>query len=316
MPRVRLLALVAACCACAPSDRMPTFASEAAQQGRADAAGTTFTSFDVPGAASTFPQDINSAGDVVGQFASGGLTHGFLRSAAGHFTTIDYPGALNTVAFGINSEGDIVGAYALVVTPGPLTERHGFVLRNGEFTPFDLEGSKFTNPLGINAAGDIVGRFCTALPCMRPGSGNYHGFLWHNGEITTFDVPGSRETNAWKINAEGQIVGAFRTAGGPNRLFTLRGTEFVTFDLPGVLPVAQDEGGMNARGDIAGVYCDASPCDFTIPTHGFVLRQGELTRIDYPGARSTKVVGINARGDLVGAYNDGSIHGFVLNRED
>ena len=316
MIRVSLLTLAIACLACAPSDHTPTVPSQAAAL---DAGWTTFTLIDVPGATGTFPLDISSTGAVVGRFGSGGLTHGFLRSPEGDFTTIDYPGALFTIAAGINSEGDIAGWYAMAAVPGPLTERHAFLLRNGEFTPFDPDGSKFTNPLGINASGDIVGRFCTALPCGRPGVGNYHGFLWHNGEITTFDVPGSRETNAWKINAQGEIIGGFRTDGGPNRLFILRGTDFITFDLPGVVPVAQDNGGINARGDVVGVYCDLSPCDISnAGTHGFVLRQGELTTIDYPGARSTSILGINARGELAGAFTDaaGRSHGFLLSRDD
>lgn len=273
-----------------------------------------FTAFDLPGASSTFPMDINADGDTVGQFVAGGLTHGFLRSAEGDFTTIDYPGAPFTALFGINSEGDIVGSFALVSVPGPLTERHGFLLSHGEFTPFDPEGSRFTTPLGINARGDIVGRYCIVQPCGRPGSGNWHGFLWRDGVSTTIDVPGSRETNAWKINADGEITGAFRTDGGPNRLFTLRGAEFTTFDLPDLLPVAQDDGGANARGDIVGTYCDISPCGLTnTATHGFVLRQGVLTTIDYPGATKTIVFSMNSHGDVTGASGG---HGFILSRED
>jgi uncharacterized membrane protein len=204
--------------------------------------------------------------------------------------------------------------YALPSAPA---ERHGYLLRGGVFTTIDPQGSKFTNALGINARGDVVGRYCTSLPCGRPGSGKYHGFLWHDGEITTFDVPDSKETNAWKINAEGEIIGGFRYADGINHLFILRGGEFTTFDLPGGLPVAEDDGGINARGDIVGVYCGASPCDFVSPVnHGFVVRRGALTTIDFPGATSTQVLGISARGSLAGAYVDASArsHGFLLKR--
>lgn len=277
----------------------------------------TFTSFDVPGATSTTAVDIDSSGDVVGRFIGAGQTHGFLRTANGDFTTIDYPGASFTVASAVNSEGDIAGWYALAAVPGPLTERHGYLLRQGEFTPIDPPGSKFTNPLGINPRGEVVGRFCTALPCGRTGSGNYHGFLWQNGDATMIDVPGSRETDAWKINPEGQIIGAFRLDGGPNRLFTLKHDDFTMFDLPGGLPVPADDGGINPNGDIVGFYCDVSPCETVVAgSHGFLLERGQLTTIDFPGARGTGALGINARGDVAGAYIDasGKNRGFLLTR--
>jgi uncharacterized membrane protein len=277
-----------------------------------DVAALTLTTIDVPGSTGTVAMDVNALDEVVGQFSKDGVTHGFLWQN-GAFTTIDYPDASFTVAAGINSEGDIVGMYALPSAPA---ERHGYVLRQGEFTTIDPEGSKFTNALGISPQGDVVGRYCTAIPCGRPGSGTYHGFLWRNGVATSLDVPDAVETNAWKINALGEIIGGFRYAGGVNRLFILRDGEFTTFDLPGALPVAQDDGGINARGDVVGVTCGASPCDFVSPVrHGFVLREGELTTIDIPGARVTLVLGINARGSLAGVYNAiGKQQGFLLSR--
>lgn len=274
-------------------------------------------SFDAPGATSTTAVDISLTGDVVGRFVAAGQTHGFFRSAHGDFTTIDYPGASFTVASSINAEGDIVGWYALDAVPGALTERHGYLLRQGGFKPIDPAGSAFTNPLGINSRGEIVGRFCTALPCGRVGSGNYHGFLWQNGNVTTIDVPGSRETNAWKINLEGWIVGGFRLDGGPNRLFTLRHDDFTAFDLPGELAVSEDDGGINLQGDIVSFYCDASPCAVVgAGAHGFLLQRGQLTTIDVPGAVGTGALGINARGDITGVYVDssGKNRGFLRSR--
>jgi uncharacterized membrane protein len=284
-----------------------------AQNGQA-----TFISFDMPGSTGTFPLDINASGDTVGGYTSAGLNHGFLRTADGTFTTIDYPGALYTMASGVNSEGAIVGFYALVAVPGPLTDRHGFLLRDGVFTSIDPTGSVFTNPLGINPEGDVVGRLCTALPCGRPGVGNYHGFRWRDGETVIIDPPNARETNAWKSSPDGDVVGGFRETGGPNRLFLLQGDQFTLFDLPGALPVAQDNGGINSRGDIVGTYCDAAPCDLgPVARHGFLLRGGALTTIDVPGAVRTSATGINASGDITGFYNAGGAgHGYVLTRKD
>jgi uncharacterized membrane protein len=205
----------------------------------------------------------------------------------------------------------------MVAAPGPLTERHAFVWREGVFTPFDPPESKFTNPLGINAEGDVVGRFCTALPCGRPGAGNYFGFRWRDGETEIIDAPNARETNAWKSSPNGDVIGGFRELGGPNRLFLLQSDQFTLFDLPGLLSITQDNGGINARGDIVGTYCDAAPCNLGIgSTHGFLLRHGELTTIDFPGAVRTSALGINASGDITGFYNAGGVgHGYLLTRK-
>jgi uncharacterized membrane protein len=313
-----LLVTAAALGACSDAGQAPTApkpGGQAAEAAKFWAPTPTFVTFDVPGATGTTPLDINAFGDIVGRYAAGGLTHGFLRKANGAFTTIDYPGALFTSGGGINAEGDLVGWYSLAAVQGPMTERHGFLLHHGTFTPIDPDGSKFTNPLGIDWRGDVVGRYCTALPCGKSGAGNYHGFRWHNGVATTIDVPGSRETNAWKINTLGDIVGGYREDGGPNRLFTLRGATFRTFDLPGAQPVTQDNGGINPWGDIVGVYCDAAPCDLgKVGSHGFRLRLGAITTIDYPGAIATSALGINLLGEIAGGFTDASgvNHGYVL----
>ena len=101
-------------------------------------------------------------------------------------------------------------------------------------------------------------------------------------------------------------------------MFLLQGDQFTLFDLPGALSITQDNGGINARGDIVGTYCDAAPCNLGIGgTHGFLLRHGELTTIDVPGAVRTSATGINASGDITGFYNAGGVgHGYVLTRKD
>jgi uncharacterized membrane protein len=270
----------------------------------------TFTTIDMPGATATVAFAINDEGVIVGRYASAGRTHGFVRSTAGELTTIDFPGAGFTVAGAVNNRGDIVGWYTL---PASSAIRHGFLLRDGEFTTFDPPGSIFTNVLGINDRGDITGRYCTRTPCREPGSGDFHGFLLRDGEFTTIDVPGSNETNAWKSNARGQIVGGFVPADGGAELFLLRHGTFTTFALPEGKALSVDNGGINARGDIVGKYCDAAPCRIGPTGHGFALSRGRLTTIDVPGAIATGTFGINARREIVGGYYDagGTLHGYV-----
>jgi uncharacterized membrane protein len=273
-----------------------------------------FTTFDVPGASSTLALDINAEGVIVGRYVIAGKTHGFLRSKAAEFTTIDFPGSVFTVAAGINRRGDIVGMYSLPAAP---TVRRGYLLRNGQFTSIDPPGSNLTNALGINDRGEIVGRFCTLAKCLPfPGNGDYHGFLLREGEFTTINFPGSHETNAFKINDRGQIIGGYGAPDGNELPFVSRKGKFTSIALPGPKQVSQDNGGINGRGDIVGVYCDGAPPCFIGPTriHGYVLSGDDFTTIDVPGALATAAVGINTRGEIVGYSFDasGSGHGYLL----
>ncbi|MGH7626791.1 MAG: hypothetical protein ACREOJ_15925 [Gemmatimonadaceae bacterium] len=269
------------------------------------------TIFDVPGASRTFALDINAEGEIVGRYLTAGQNHGFLRDLNGTLTTIDYPGSNFSVASSINDSGAIVGWYSLPADP----IRHGFLLRDGVFTSFDPPGSTFTNPLGINNRGEVTGRFCTLSRCLPPGLGSFHGFLFQNGVFTIIDVPGGNETNAFKPNENGAIVGGFGE-GGTEQLFVLTNGQFATMGLPNGNPATQDDGGMNARGDIVGTYCQGAPPCLVGPSdnHGFLLSGGQLTTIDVAGATATALTAINARGDMVGGYIDASglAHSFLL----
>jgi uncharacterized membrane protein len=282
-------------------------------------AGDNFTSFDVPGSAGTLALDINASGTIVGRFIVAGttpaVTHGFVRTPDGEFSTVVYPEASFTAAVGINARGDIVGQYALPTAP---KARHGFLLRDGVYTSFDPEGSTFTNVLGINDRGEIVGRYCTLAVCGTVGTGVFHGFLLKDGEFSPVTFPGSSETDAFKINSRGMIYGGFVNGAGEERPFLSRDGDYVEVELPISNPVSLDNGGMNERGDMVGLYCDGKPPCVIIPTgtHGFFVSGDSFETIDFPGARATSAIGINSRGDIVGGWFDASagIHGFLLTR--
>lgn len=101
------------------------------------------------------------------------------------------------------------------------------------------------------------------------------------------------------------LSGAIVSLGADRRSF-----EFSEVIIPGaVLTNAQ---GINAAGDIVGIYRDAGG-----RTHGFVVRKGEVTTIDYPGALATEARGISPDGEIVGSYRLAgepavNIHGFLL----
>ena len=314
-PRLQL------CCLAAAGVALAACADSGAVAGPATIRRTTverslepaaLTILDVPGASRTLALDINDEGEIVGRYSSAGQNHGFLRDANGNLTTIDYPGSNFSVASSINDSGAIAGWYSLPASPAI---RHGFLLRDGVFTSFDPPGSTFTNPLGINNRGDITGRFCTLAVCLAPGAGSFHGFLFRDGVFTLIDIPGGNETNAFKPNENGAIVGGFGE-GGTEQLFVLNNGQYATMGLPNGNPVTQDNGGMNARGDIVGTYCDGAPPCLIGPSdnHGFLLSDGQLTTIDVTGATATGLTATNARGDMVGGYTDASAkaHAFLL----
>ncbi len=305
---------------------------------KAPAQDATFTSIDVPGAIVTFANDISPAGDIVGRYIEsvphppppGSPTpggHGFLLTGD-RFTSIDFPAASFTIAYGIDSLGNIVGSYH-----DPDGTSHGFLLSGGVFSSIDFPGALGTVALGISPRGDIVGTYTDTI-------GQYpwpksHGFLLSGGVFSSIDFPGALITTAWKINPAGQIVGRYRSLDGKFHIYLLcrqqrecpaigqlgPGNEsFTSIDFPGAFETATgvfgSVGGINPRGDVAGLYCSAPPCLINAAghLHGFVLSRGEFTSFDFPGAViATTATGINPRGDILGAYRDpsGKVHSYL-----
>jgi uncharacterized membrane protein len=117
------------------------------------------------------------------------------------------------------------------------------------------------------------------------------------------DVPGATRTYVRGMNGAGQIVGHY-TSEGVTRGFLLDDGVFTPIEL-GTFTSAR---GINPEGDIVGT--------FRVPpaaTRGFLLRNGVLSEIAYPGAAYTQPDDINAAGDVVGYYLlNGVEHGFLL----
>lgn len=272
----------------------------------------TLTTVLYPGATGTFATDINDHGVIVGRYTSAGHTHGFVRDSSGTYSTIDYPGSSFSVVGAITDSGAMVGWYSVAAAP---SVRHGFLLEDGAFSTFDPPGSTLTNALGISNRGDIVGRYCVLAVC-RAGSSDIHGFLLRNGEYTTIDVPMGTGATGFKLQPGGTMVGGFADVNGLEELFLYSRDDFTTFALPNGKTVARDNGGINARGDIVGTFCDdAPPCtNVLVHAHGFLLSGGALDTIDVPGAAGTNATAINARGDIVGAWftATGQSRGFLL----
>jgi uncharacterized membrane protein len=296
--------------------------------------GVIFTTIDFPNDEQGRPplfteaNAINPSGEIVGRYQDAvRKSHGYLLSQ-GSFTTIDFPGSdVNfTGAIGINPQGDIVGRYR--TADGKF---HGYLLSGGEFTSFDFGAKTFTSANGINPRGDIVGHYTDAT--------GIHGFLLSGGEFTSFDFPDSTQTVGWSINPAGEIAGRYRDKDGNFHAFRLSAGEFTSIDFPLAFWTTTNIlqwVGINPRGDVVSTYCDKPPsakpsCDPSfvggLPVfppeslgliHGFLLRNGEFTSIDFPDATVTIATGINPQVDIVGAYLDqsGKVHGYLRSRRE
>ncbi|MCW3100561.1 MAG: hypothetical protein JWL77_6179 [Chthonomonadaceae bacterium] len=147
------------------------------------------------------------------------------------------------------------------------------------FTSVDAPGSLyFTGILSFNNSGAIAG--------VRDGAdGHVHGFVRIGSAYTTIDVPGMTDTGAYNI------------------------TEI---DFPGAAGTSGTQcNGINNLGEIVGPYSDVND-----HIHGWILRNGRFTQIDFPGAPASECDGINDFGTLAGQYTDnyGITHGYIAQR--
>jgi uncharacterized membrane protein len=151
-----------------------------------------------------------------------------------------------------------------------------------------------TTPTDLNDNGAIVG-------FLGSGSGaTFHitGFLFSGGNFTHFRFPGSADTFPHDINKNGVIVGSFDVTGGSGqRAFRVQSGTFSEVKIPGFPNAPAVAEGVNDLGDIVGQF-NGNGSDV-----GFLLHQGKLTIISFPGATNgTFPTSINNQGVVVGTY--------------
>lgn len=240
------------------------------------------------------------------------LPHSLSAQLGSGFITIDPQGSGFTIAFGINDHGKVVGTYY------DASGGHGFLRREtGVFTTIDNPDAKkvkngTTEARGINSAGLIVGDYCAGPPC--DGVSVIKGYSltpdkadrYDEDDFKTLETPGHINSYLEHINTEGDIVGCEHDT---DTMQTMHGIlrddgKVRRFPTP-----ASMNNGINDRGDIVGYYTDM----MTGFAHGYLLKNGASTLIDFPGAVNTSAWDINNPGQIVGTYSkkDGSAHGFL-----
>jgi uncharacterized membrane protein len=179
-------------------------------------------------------------------------------------------------------------------------------------------GASQTQPLGINNQGVIVGIYVAADGIDSPG------FVFDKGAWISVTVPGAGGdpnppfpnllAGFFGINEAGTAVGSYtdQNFGGHSFLRSAEGTITRLPDLssvPGDWTVAW---GINDAGTIVGYY-GTDPLLNLGGHHGFILRHGVITVVDYPGAVDTELFSINNRHQIVGQWFDAvTSHGLML----
>lgn len=204
--------------------------------------GSSYTTFDFPGATGTFSFGINDFGQIVGIPNDAGNQQSFLKDG-NSFTIIEIPMAISTQAYGINNSGQIVGTTAGINGFG------AFVKDGSNYTIFDVPVGVNPTPRDINNKGQIVG-------FVRDPNNfnfiNFRAFLKDGNTFTTFDVPGASYTEAYGINDLGQIAGFFSYDGRGNHGFVKDGDTFTVIDVPGAF--STNVYGINNLGQVVGVF--------------------------------------------------------------
>ena len=145
--------------------------------------------------------------------------------------------------------------------------------------------------VALNDLGGIAGTF---LDSKNVG----HGFLLFQGRLSTFKFPGSSGTTVSDMSRNGIIVGDFSVAGDPKlHHYMVHAGGFHEITLPGRPNADFTVTGVNANGDVVGTINSD-----TLPVNGYVLHNGKLTLLSFPGADITQPTSINDQGVVVGEY--------------
>lgn len=159
-------------------------------------------------------------------------------------------------------------------------------------------------PRNINNVREIVGH----IGDEHDGTGFIRS---RGGQYTEFMFPGQCDffispcTYPMGLNDLGEIVG-FSLAIKPAAFLRKKDGSFKTLPAAPGNSAAQPNS-INNRGEIVGLYSSAPGV-----THGFLLRRGKYTTIDFPGTTNTQCTGINNSGMITGLYvENNGVHGFL-----
>lgn len=214
------------------------------------------------------------------------------------------PGSTQTDVYSINENGVLTGDYT-----DQNLEAHGFIgTLDGQYTSFDYGMGNDTQGRYVNNSGVITG---WALQHQSPWL-EYSFVRNPDGSLVPITRDGHRLKGAGKpgsLTDTGQLAGQFEAERKDGEFtkpkgYTGQGTDYTAeLKLPfkkvyGIYPT-----GVNNNGDVAGYFEPCGTCD---GVHGFIVKNGVATQIDYPdpSAIATALDAINDNDVAVGHWRD------------
>jgi len=123
-------------------------------------------------------------------------------------------------------------------------------------------------------------------------------FSYAQFQFTSIDYLGGFGTRTRGINNHGQIVGSYDTEDGNRHALLIQKGKFIPLAPDTILGTDySDAYKINDRGDVVGWDCDDVTC------HAFLLRDGVVTLLDFPGATLTYGWDINESGAVAGVWD-------------
>jgi len=255
----------------------------------------TYQEIYVPGSQYTYCLGINSSGVVVGFFIDAdGQEHAFFYQS-GHYTTFDYPGADSTALAAINDNGQVV----VDAPSGGFDRLFLYDLETGKETDISDPGAYYTIVLGMNNRGTVVGYGLVGY--------SFAGFQEDAlGRVRNIRPPVSNAERATGITDDGVVYGYYYFANGFGESFRLVHNQYRQVHIPAG-PYAVVSGVNFAGTAMIGLYSPIGNTD------SFILQNGTLQTIAYPGARDTYAASVNNSAQVTGNfyYDTGPGRGFL-----
>lgn len=245
----------------------------------------------------TTMNDVNAAGDIVGESVDAEGRRRAILSRHGSVTELGTLGGGESYATAINDAGIVVGA--------ALNARHAwraFAYEPGKgMRDLGTLGGRSSNAIAIGSTGLVVGY-------ADVDERDYHAFVHDGRTMRDLGTLGGRTSYATDVNASGTVVGAAQNAAGERRAFLYR-TDTGLTALPTLGGKAGVATAINDRGVVVGASTTAQGY-----WHAFLYDGQRMVDL---GAQvpwgHTYATGISRDGKVVGTVRSGvaAEHSFV-----